>query len=85
MKSLTLIAAICYATIGLLPRLKGLDVSVGVHREVLLQIMRLPILFFAVTPVGRLLSKFSQDIDIIEEHLPLSLNATLWVAFEVNF
>jgi ABC-type multidrug transport system fused ATPase/permease subunit len=43
------------------------------HKKVLQNILRNPGQFFDTTPVGRILSRFSKDIDVLDNTLPGNL------------
>ncbi|CAH1986538.1 unnamed protein product [Acanthoscelides obtectus] len=44
--------------------------AVKIHRQLLHNVMRVPCAFFDITPVGRVLGRFSQDINGIDLRLP---------------
>lgn len=49
------------------------------HRKVLFSIMRVPVTtFFDVTPLGRILNRFSKDVDTLDNGLPMTLRG--WVS-----
>ncbi|VEN46622.1 unnamed protein product, partial [Callosobruchus maculatus] len=47
-----------------------IDAAVKIHRQLLHNVMRLPCAFFDITPVGRILGRFSQDINGVDMRLP---------------
>ena len=51
----------------------GILGSISVHNNMLANILCAPMSFFDVTPIGRLLNRFSKDIYIIDETIPQSL------------
>lgn len=53
------------------------------HKDLLTNLMRLPSSFFDQTPVGRILARFSKDIEVIDMSLPHSVNALIYIMFEV--
>ena len=52
-----------------------LHASTKMHDDMLLQILRAPISFYDVTPIGRILNRFSTDLDRIDLGLPMSILA----------
>lgn len=68
----------------LMPRLGCLIASISLHKTILFGIMRAPIAFFDTTPTGRILSRFSKDIDVIDTKIPPELSDLVYVVFEVN-
>ncbi|RXG67819.1 hypothetical protein Avbf_03950 [Armadillidium vulgare] len=53
------------------------------HRNFLINVMRLPQMFFDTNPVGRIMSRFSKDIDTMDMALPRSLLDLSFMFFEV--
>ncbi|CAD7079877.1 unnamed protein product [Hermetia illucens] len=54
------------------------------HNKLLRNIMRAPITtFFDITPIGRILNRFSKDIDEIDEELPATVHALTSCLFTV--
>ena len=51
----------------------GILGSISVHNNMLANILCAPMSFFDITPIGRLLNRFSKDIYIIDETIPKSL------------
>ncbi|XP_048240018.1 multidrug resistance-associated protein 1-like [Haliotis rufescens] len=48
-----------------------------VHSNMLAHVLRAPMSFFDTTPMGRILNRFSQDIDTLDNELPITL--MMWI------
>ncbi|XP_063232793.1 LOW QUALITY PROTEIN: multidrug resistance-associated protein 1-like [Bacillus rossius redtenbacheri] len=67
----------------LCPRL-GCWVAARVMHSVTLEgILHAPLTFFDVTPLGRIVSRFSKDVDILDSSLPQQLSDLIFCMFEV--
>jgi ABC-type multidrug transport system fused ATPase/permease subunit len=67
-----------FARIGLV-MMRGYQVSRRLHAEMFGRIIRAPInLFFDRIPLGRLLNRFSTDLDIVDGSLPFTLGGLLY-------
>lgn len=56
----------------------GMVTAAGrLHHKMLRKILRAPMAFFDTTPVGRITNRFSADIDIMDNTLPLTFRITL--------
>ena len=49
-----------------------LDAATKLHDTMLMRILRAPMSFFDTTPTGRMLNRFSKDIDIIDTTVPMN-------------
>ncbi|XP_068141679.1 multidrug resistance-associated protein 1 isoform X2 [Drosophila tropicalis] len=67
----------------LIPALGGLHASIVLHSMLLQHVMRAPMNVHDTTPVGRILSRFSKDIETVDQKMPQVINDSLWCAFEV--
>lgn len=68
----------------LAPQLGCLFASIVMHNTLLRGMLRAPQIFFDCTPSGRILSRFSKDIDVIDSDLPRQISDTIYCVFEVN-
>ena len=50
-----------------------LDAAKQIHDNMLMRVMRAPMHFFESNPLGRILNRFSKDIDVIDCTLPMNL------------
>lgn len=48
--------------------------STVLHERLLENILRLPLAFFETTPLGRIVNRFSKDIDVIDTMIPRALS-----------
>lgn len=69
----------------LAPWLGTLQAARVLHQELLINIFRLPQTFFDTTPSGRILSRFSKDLESLDTTLPDLFDAVIWCIFEVIF
>ncbi len=44
--------------------------STHLHNNLLNNVLQSPMLFFEVTPVGRILNRFSKDTDVVDANIP---------------
>jgi ABC-type multidrug transport system fused ATPase/permease subunit len=66
------------------PRLATLKASVALHITMLRAMMVAPLMFFDQTPIGRILSRFSSDIDATDQKIPEIVSDGIWCLFEVT-
>ncbi|XP_064609513.1 ATP-binding cassette sub-family C member 5-like [Liolophura sinensis] len=53
------------------------------HKKVLAKVMSSPVSFFDSTPSGRIMNRFSADIDMLDTLIPMDLGACLMVFFRI--
>lgn len=62
-----------------------LRASASFHSELLHSVMRSPLSFFDTTPMGRIVNRFSKDIESIDKNIPMNANLTMsniiWTSF----
>lgn len=68
----------------LLPQIGFIHATIKIHNALLHNTFRQPMQFFDTNPVGRVLSRFSGDIDTLDNDLPWDFTETLLCIMEVN-
>lgn len=68
----------------LVPRLGCLLAAMTMHQHILTGCLRAPLAFFDTTPTGRILSRFSKDVDVVDVTLPMQLSDMISCVFEVR-
>lgn len=58
--------------------------SVKLHKTMLQRVFKSPMEFFDRTPVGRILSRFSKDVEVVDNQLPQSLYSCSYCFWMVN-
>lgn len=64
--------------------LAGINAARALHIILLQNIFHQPLSFFDVTPIGRILSRFSEDIETLDEEIMSDLVGVLYCIYEVN-
>ena len=63
--------------------LGGVFAATVIHKRLLVNILRLPMSFFETTPSGRILNRFSKDINTINETIPQCAEDFIFTLFIV--
>ena len=63
--------------------LGGIFAATLIHKRLLVNILRLPMSFFDTTPSGRILNRFSKDINTIDETIPYCTEDFIFTLFIV--
>ncbi|KAM9327438.1 LOW QUALITY PROTEIN: ATP-binding cassette sub-family C member 9 [Pholidichthys leucotaenia] len=53
----------------------GLSAATNLHHNLLNKIIHAPIRFFDITPLGQILNRFSADTNVIDQHIPPTLES----------
>ena len=54
------------------------------HRDILSRLFHNPLSFFDTTPLGRIVNRFSKDIDMIDNTLPFNIRSWINCLFSVG-
>lgn len=81
--SMDVVAAIGSIFADLMPYLACWRAARLLHELLLEHVLKAPLQFFEVTPVGRILARFSKDMDILDTSLPSQISDLMWCMFEV--
>ena len=57
----------CYATVH---KNNWIKAAGNIHKDFLMKVLRAPMSFFDTTPTGRIVNRFSKDIESIDHGLP---------------
>ncbi|CAB3223730.1 unnamed protein product [Arctia plantaginis] len=69
--------------VDLLPFLACWRAAKILHETLLKNLLRAPLHFFEVTPAGRIISRFSKDVDAVDTAIPWQLSGVISCTFEV--
>ena len=76
-------AALCVVIYALIFALMSVHSSRILHARMLANIMRSPMMFFDTTPIGRILNRFSRDMETVDGLLPFTIRSFLSTFFNV--
>ncbi|XP_033748018.1 LOW QUALITY PROTEIN: multidrug resistance-associated protein 1-like [Pecten maximus] len=74
---LGVIQAVLVLIYGLMLAVRMVIAAGKLHKKMLLTIMRCPMSFFDTTPIGRIINRFSSDVDIMDNSLPITCRISL--------
>ncbi|KAJ8982895.1 hypothetical protein NQ317_004325 [Molorchus minor] len=75
--SFIFVLVLCLVATNVLFTKATLDGAIKIHRYLLSNVMKLPSAFFDVTPVGRILGRFSNDINGVDLRLPMNFQVLI--------
>ena len=81
---LRMVSAISIFLATLAMSLGGIRAAKFLHSTMLTRILRSPMSFFDTTPLGRVINRFSKDIDSIDYTFPTIIRAVMSYILEVN-
>jgi len=76
-------AALCVVIYALIFALMSIHSSRILHSRMLGNILRSPMMFFDTTPIGRILNRFSRDMETVDGLLPFTVRSWLSTFFNV--
>ncbi|XP_035695059.1 multidrug resistance-associated protein 1-like [Branchiostoma floridae] len=74
---------VCVVLATFLAAYGGVRSSLHLHHKSLLNILRSPMQFFDVTPMGRIMNRFSQDMNTVDNVIPMVIRMWLTCVFLV--
>lgn len=63
--------------------LSSLRAASVLHVRLISDVLRLPMVFFDTTPLGRLLNRFSKDVDVLDNTLPFVIRGWITTLLQV--
>lgn len=67
-----------------MPEVASVRASYVLHKHILTNVLRLPLAFFETTPIGRVLSRFSKDMDVVDNPLQKQFTSALLCLLKVG-
>ncbi|XP_046325609.2 multidrug resistance-associated protein 1-like [Haliotis rufescens] len=63
--------------------IRSVHASRILHHKMLTNVLRVPMSFFDTTPIGRIVNRFSQDCDVLDNQLPITME--IWTDLAARF
>lgn len=79
-----IVAAITSMFSDLMPYLACWRAAKILHINLLDNVLKTPLQFFERTPIGRILARFSKDVDVLDTLLPMQTADVVYCTFEVT-
>lgn len=76
-------AALASFVADLMPYLACWRAAKLIHANLLDKVLKAPLHFFEVTPLGRILARFSKDVDVLDTLLPMEASDVVYCTSEV--
>jgi len=76
-------AALCVVIYAMIFAVMSVHSSRILHSRMLANILRSPMMFFDTTPIGRILNRFSRDMETVDGLLPFTIRSWLSTFFSV--
>lgn len=82
--SLKCLAAVTVLLASLTTFVGTVSAAKTLHQHILYNVMRTPVSFFDITPAGRILNRFTKDVDTLDNVLPMTLRGWANCFFSVR-
>ena len=76
-------AAVIVLVYSVLASTRMVRAARNLHQSMLANILRAPMMFFDTTPIGRIINRFSRDVETIDNNLPQIVRMWMNTVFSV--